>query len=112
MSAPPTDRRRYRRVQAPILVRPAGLLAWVAARQVNDISLGGIRTYADELVPIGRRLELELRFADGRTATVEAEVAWAETLPQGAPARHELGLRLVRASEQDLALIAGALGDG
>jgi hypothetical protein len=57
MPTAPDDRRRYRRVQAPILVRPAGLRSWVAARRVNDISLGGIRTYADELVPIGRRLE-------------------------------------------------------
>lgn len=109
---PATERRRYRRVRAPILVRPAGLLAQVAARKVNDISLGGIRTYADEAAPVGRRLEVELLFEGGRSATVLVEVAWVEALPEGAPASHEMGLRLVDARREDLLLIEAALRDG
>jgi PilZ domain len=111
-NSPTIDRRRYRRVQAPILVRPAGLLAWAAARTVNDISLGGIRTYADEPIPVGRRVELELLFADGRTATVLAEVAWAEALGEGAPARQEMGLRLISATPEALEQIERALAGG
>jgi hypothetical protein len=111
-SSPNADRRRYRRVQAPILMRPAGVLAWAAARTVNDISLGGIRAYADELVPLGRRLELELLFPGSSTATVLAEVAWAEALAAGAPARHEMGLHLISASPEALGLIKRSLADG
>jgi hypothetical protein len=108
-TSPGINRRRFRRVHAPILVRPAGLLAWAAARTVNDISLGGIRTYADAPVPVGRRLELELLFADGRTATILAEVAWAEALAEGAPARHEMGLHLISAGPEALDLMERSL---
>jgi len=107
-TSPTINRRRYRRVKAPILVRPAGLLAWAAARTVNDISVGGIRTYADAPYPVGRRLELELFFADGRTATVLAEVAWEETLGETAPARHEVGLHLISAGPEAIDLMERA----
>ena len=93
------------------VARPAGLLAWAAARTVNDISLGGIRTYADAPVPVGRRMELELLFAADQTATVLAEVAWAEVLGDGAPARHEMGLHLISASPEAIGMIKRALGD-
>jgi hypothetical protein len=105
---PTINRRRYRRVQAPVLVRPAGLMAWAAARTVNDISVGGFRTYADAPYPVGRRLELELLFADGRTATVLAEVAWEETLGESAPARHEMGLQLISADPEAIGLMERA----
>jgi len=110
-ASPPMERRRYRRVQAPILVRPAGLLAQVAARKVNDISLGGIRTYSDEAISKGRRLEIELFFRDGASSTVLVEVAWVETLAAGAPAAFEMGLRLVDARPADLERLASALQD-
>ncbi len=108
---PPLERRKYRRVQAPILVRPAGLLAQVAARKVNDISLGGIRTYADASLPKGKRLEIELLFEGGATSTVLVEVAWVEPQPEGAPAAFEMGLRLVDARPADLERLAAALQD-
>jgi len=111
-TSPTVNRRRFKRVQAPILVRPAGLLAWAAARTVNDISLGGIRTYADEPIPLGRRIEIELLFPESDTATVLAEVAWAESLGESAPARHEMGLSLISASPEALGLIKRALAVG
>jgi 23S rRNA G2445 N2-methylase RlmL len=108
---PPLERRRYRRIQAPILMRPAGLLAQVAARKVNDISLGGIRTYADEAVPKGRRLEIELLYQDGGSSTVLVEVAWVEPVAPGGAAAFEMGLRLVDARPADLERLAAALKD-
>ncbi len=54
---------------------------------------------------MGRRLELELLFADGGTATVLAEVAWAEALGEGAPARHEMGLQLISAGPEAIELM-------
>jgi hypothetical protein len=86
-------------------------MAQVAARQVNDISLGGFRSYADEASPVGRRLELELLLQDGTSLTLLAEVAWVEQLPAGAPARYETGLRLVDVRPEDLSRLEYALGE-
>jgi hypothetical protein len=109
--APDIDRRRYRRVQAPILVRPAGVLAQMSIQRVSDISLGGIRTFSDVDLPRGRRLEIELLFQDETSSTVLVEVAWVERLGAGAPAPFEMGLRIVDAGREDLERIGRALGD-
>jgi len=37
---------------------------------VHDISLAGLRTHSDEPHPVGARLELELFFPDGGSATM------------------------------------------
>jgi len=105
------DRRRYRRVQAPILVRPAGLLAQVMARRVNDISLGGLRTFSEVPLVVGQRQEIELLFPDGGSATLLVEVAWVDVLPATAPAPFEAGLRIVQVRDEDVARIASALKD-
>ena len=109
--APRPDRRRYRRIQAPVLVRPAGLRSRVVARQVNDISLGGLRVYSDVSLEVGHRQEIELLFSDGGSATLTVEVAWVEALPPGSPALFETGLQLVDVREEDLSRIAKVLGD-
>jgi hypothetical protein len=106
MSHPVTDRRRFPRARIPILVRPAGFLTRVAPREAVDVSAGGLRTYSDERHHVGTRLELELLFPDGDSATCLAEVVWAEPLPTGGAARFEVGLRFVEAHEEDLARIA------
>ncbi len=105
------ERRRYRRLKAPILVRPVSALVYRAKQKVNDISLGGLRAYSDEREKPGTRLELELLFSDGISATVLAEVVWVESLPEGSPARFDVGLRFVDASSEDLDRIAKDLGD-
>ncbi len=107
------DRRRYRRVKAPILVRPLGPLALAHAmsRKVSDISLGGVRSYSDEEYEPGTRLELELFLPDQTSVTVYAEVVWVQPLPQDAPARFDVGLRYVGASPEDLDRIAKVLSD-
>jgi hypothetical protein len=103
------DRRRYRRVKAPILVRPPGALARAVPERVNDISPGGLRSYSDDAHAPGTRLELELLFPDGGSATVLAEVVWMEKIPSGAPAKFDLGLRFVDAEPEDLERIARVL---
>jgi hypothetical protein len=111
MSPSPIDRRSFRRARANILVRPAGFLARIAPRPVKDISLGGLRTLSDDPQRVGARLELELLFPDGGSATCLAEVVWVEPLPDGAAARFEVGLRFVEARPEDLKRIAGVLED-
>ncbi len=105
------DRRRYRRVQAPILVRPVGPLAYRLPRNVDDSKVGGLRAYSDDRHEPGERLELEAFFSDGGSATLIAEVAWVEELPDGAPARFDVGLRYVEVSPEDLGRIARVLAD-
>lgn len=104
------DRRRFRRVCAAILVRPLGPLAR-AARQVSDISAGGLRAYSDDKQRMGAKLELELVFPDGGNATCTAEVVWIESLPADAPAKYEMGLRFLDVEPEDLERIAGVLED-
>ena len=105
------DRRRYRRVQAPILARPVSVLAAAVPRRVSDVSPGGVRAYSDEERVPGTHLELELLFPDGTSAIVLAEVAWAESIPGGVPARFDVGMRFVDARSEDLARIARVLAE-
>ena len=107
----PIDRRKFHRARAAILVRPAGPLARVAPRLVNDISLGGLRAFADEPQRVGARLELELLFPAGGTATCLAEVVWSEPQPEGSRGRYEMGLRFVEVEPEDLDRIAEVLDD-
>lgn len=110
MSAP-VDRRKYHRARASILVRPAGPLARVAPRLVHDISIGGLRAAADEAQKVGARLEMELLFPDGGSATCLAEVVWCEPQPEGSRGRFEVGLRFVEVEPEDLERIAKVLED-
>jgi hypothetical protein len=111
MSQPPVDRRRYHRVRAPILVRPAGPLTRVAPREVGDISLGGLRAYSDEKQPVGTKLELELFLPAGASVNCLAQLVWIEPLAKGAPARFEMGLRFVEVEPEELNRIAAVLED-
>ena len=104
------DRRRFRRAEVPILVRPVSPLAHLVQRQVLDISLGGLRCYSDDEHPPGRRLEIEIAFPDGGSAVALVEVVWEETLPEGSPARYDVGLRFVDARPEDMERIASLLG--
>jgi len=105
------DRRQYRRVGAAIQVRPVSILAHAVPRRASDVSLGGLRAYADVPYRVGARLELELLFRDSEHSLVLAEVVWVQPLASDAPARYDVGLRYVDAAEPDLARIRRALAD-
>lgn len=105
------ERRRYRRVQAPVLIRPVGPLARRVKPKAVDVSLGGLRAYSDEEQKPGARLELELLLPDAGSAVVLAEVVWVAPLPAGAPARYDVGLRFLDARPEDLGRIAQVLRD-
>ena len=105
------DRRRFRRIRAPIFIRPVGPLIQRLSSQVGDISLGGLRAFSDDKRKPGERLELELFLPDGGSTTVVAEVVWVQNLPEGSPARFDVGLRYVEVAPHDLQRIAQILGD-
>lgn len=104
-----SDRRIFRRVKAPIAVRPVSVLAHAVPRKVNDMSLGGLSAYSDEPYERGQRLELELLFPEGDTAVVLVEVVWVDEPPGAQPARYDVGMRFVDARLGDLERIAAAL---
>lgn len=103
---PESDRRRFPRAGAPVLIRPVGPLAHLAQYQVQDLGLGGLRCYSDEEHSPGKRLEIEIAFPEGGSAVALVEVVWDEALPEGSPARHDIGLRFVDATREDLERIA------
>lgn len=96
------NRRRFKRVAAPVYCRPAGLRSFFeAGRAVNDISPGGIRLYSDEAFKVGARLELEVFLPDQTSVTVTARAVWVDNLPSNAPAAYDVGFEFVDISPRD-----------
>jgi len=103
------ERRKYPRVQAPVLFRPVGRGLFRARESTVDLSLGGARVYSDDLVEQGRQLEIELFLRDGTSIACAAIVVWVERLPAGAPAVYDVGLRFVGLDGADRERLAAVL---
>ncbi len=104
----PGDRRQYLRLQAPVFCRPKGRPLF-RRRRATDISLGGVRVYADEAPAAGDRLDLELFLPDETALLCTVEVVWVEPLPEGSPARFDVGARFVKLSDADRSRLATVL---
>jgi hypothetical protein len=85
-------RRQFPRIKAPVFCRPTGYRFHNTGETLN-ISLGGARVYSDDETAPGTPLELELVFPDNSSFVCRAQVVWIEPLPEGAPARFDVGLR-------------------
>jgi PilZ domain len=88
------DRREFPRINAPVFCRPTGT-PFFGRRKAVDVSLGGLRVYADEAPQAGDRLELELFLPDQSEVTCTVEVVWVDPLPEGSPARFDVGAKFV-----------------
>ena len=106
------DRRKSRRIQAPVYCRPAGLsfLSTKSRAESIDLSMGGIRVYSDLEYQVGELLRLELFVVDSPPTTFTAEVMWRDELPAGAPARFDVGLKFHDLDESGLRLLTSVLG--
>jgi len=105
-----TERRRYRRIQAPVYCRPAGVTLLARHREAVDISLGGGRVYSDDRHRPGALVKMEF-FVEGCPAvTYTAEVVWIEALPPRSVAKYDLGLKFVDLSPEALAFLTSVLG--
>jgi len=80
------DRRKFQRVDAPVFCRPIGQPLF-GRRKAVDVSLGGLRIYADDPPKAGDRMELELFLPDQTELACTVEVVWVDDLPEGSPAR-------------------------
>jgi hypothetical protein len=106
------ERRKYRRIQAPVICRPAGLRVLSKHQEAVDVSRGGVRVYSDEKLAVGDRLTLELLLQDVPEEVIfQAEVAWIERLPKGAPAVYDVGLKFLNVDLAAASLLASVLGD-
>lgn len=104
------DRRRYPRVRADIICRPAGSPLVHHTRNTHDISLGGMRVYTDEDFPIGTRLDLDVLLPDQASVRCWAVVVWRGELANGAVAKYDLGLRFTDMAPSDVQRLATVLG--
>ena len=104
-----SDRRRYPRVQANILCRPAGSSLFHHKRSTQDISLGGMRVYSDEDFEVGSRLDLEVLMPDQTSVRCWATVVWRAELGDAAPARYDVGLKFTDLAPSDIQRLAAVL---
>ena len=93
------ERRKFRRLKAPVFYRPVGISLLRRLRgkddreRAIDISLGGVRIYSDDELKVGSRLELDLFLPDDTTLATKAVVVWVHQMPAGSPAKYDVGVR-------------------
>jgi len=104
-----SDRRRYPRVQADIVYRPAGAALFHHRRNTQDASLGGMRVFTDERFAVGDRLDLDVLLPDGVTVRCWAEVVWILDLDASAPAPFDVGLKFTDMDLDDIQRLAAVL---
>jgi PilZ domain len=102
------NRRQYPRVNVSVFCRPIGKPLF-GRRRATDVSLGGLRLYADEPAQVGDRLALELFLPDDRQVECRVEVVWVEELPAGSPARFDVGLKYIEIDPEIRALLLTVL---
>ena len=104
-----SDRRRYPRIQANVLCRPAGSALLHHRRSTHDISLGGMRVFSDDRFSIGTRLDLEVIIPSREPVRCWAEVVWLVELEEGSPARFDVGLKFTDMAPSVVQALAAAL---
>ncbi len=106
----PIERRKFRRIKAPLYCRPAGMKFLARQREPVDVSLGGVRIYSDEQLRVGELLKMEFFLPDVEPVTYTADVVWVDPLTEGGPARYDVGLKFIQLDPGALALLAKVLG--
>jgi len=101
------NRRKYPRLNLPILYRAAPFLS--RRHPVMNISLAGVCVYSDEELTIGKRLELEFFMPDNTSMICTARAVWQNPLPEGAAAAYEIGLEFLEISPDDIQRLAKVL---
>jgi hypothetical protein len=84
--------KEFPRLRAPVYFTRTSRPLFRRVRDQVD-GLGGISVYTDEEPRRGVRLTAEIFLPDGSTIVCRTEVAWVERLPDGGPARYDVGLR-------------------
>jgi PilZ domain len=106
------DRRRYRRLWAPIQCRLAGATSFAHPLEFIDVSFGGLRICCDDRYRIGARLHLDIFVQSAASVALTAEVVWVEPVRQGATWRFEVGLSFAGLNANALEFFMGVLDEG
>jgi c-di-GMP-binding flagellar brake protein YcgR len=104
------ERRQYRRIQAAVYCRPAGVGLLERRREAVDISLGGVRVYSDDAYRLGALMKMEFFVEGVPPVTYTAEVVWVEALERGAPAKFDVGLKFVNLAPDAIQFLKSVLG--
>ncbi|TMC54311.1 MAG: PilZ domain-containing protein [Chloroflexi bacterium] len=104
-----SDRRRYPRVQANVMCRPAGNNLFHQKRNPQDISLGGIRVFSDEDFALGSRLDLDVLIDNQAPVRCWATVVWRTALGPHSPAKFDVGLKFTDMAPADIQRLAAVL---
>jgi Tfp pilus assembly protein PilZ len=97
------DRRRFPRLNVPVLYRPARLLG--SHKPARDVSRGGIKVFTDDELSLGTRLEIELFLPSGDSLTVDVRVAWLRPASAADGARFEAGLEFLSMDQARLDIL-------
>jgi hypothetical protein len=100
------DRRRFPRLNLPMVFRRAGLLG--PRQRARDISRGGMRVQTDEDLAVGTRLTIEIFLPSDESIRVDVRVAWTRELVDE-DARFEAGLEFLGADPLRLAQLEECL---
>jgi c-di-GMP-binding flagellar brake protein YcgR len=104
------ERRKYRRIQAAVYCRPAGVSLLERRREAVDISLGGVRVFSDDTYRVGGLVKMEFFVEGVRPVTYTAEVVWIEELDSGGPAKFDVGLKFVNLAPDAIQFLTTVLG--
>jgi hypothetical protein len=102
--------KRYPLLQAPVYFSRVGFGWWRRKRRRIAPALAGVRVLTDVPVERGDPLRVEIFLADGSSVACRMEVAWVESLPDGGPARYEVGLDFTALLPGDRDRLSPALG--
>ena len=92
-----------------MLCRPIGKPFFAPKTAPIDISKGGLRIYADERMAPADRLEIELFLPDDTSVVCEVEIVWVDELPEGSPARFDMGLKFLHEKDAKMDRLAAVL---
>ena len=88
-----TERRRFPRVNAPVLFRSAKLDE--EAYPTYNLGLGGVRIYSNRYLKKGKKLQVELCLPGENSVVATVRVVWVKVLPPGSDAAFDVGLEFM-----------------
>ncbi len=104
-----SNRRRYRRVSAPIHCRPAGAEFFAPHFEPIDIGFGGARIHSQEEYRVGEALPLDIFVRGIAPVMFTTEIVWIASVPIGSRACFDLGLAFVELDSDARTLLSSVL---
>ncbi|UCC38180.1 MAG: PilZ domain-containing protein [Candidatus Aminicenantes bacterium] len=94
----PIRRRLFPRYKLPVYYRPVRSLG--QKQQLQDIGLGGMRTYSNKPLKVGKEIQIKLFLPKGSSVEAIARVAWIKSLPPGSEAVYDIGFEFIDLSAE------------